>query len=42
MGQWIGTQQTNYKKKDNIMKNEEIYDKWTDFINDDKYKKYFT
>ena len=23
-----------------IMKNEEIYDKWTEFINDDKYKKY--
>ena len=24
------------------MKNKEIYDKWTEFINDLKYKKYFT
>ena len=23
------------------MKNQEIYDKWTEFINDDKYNKYF-
>ena len=23
------------------MKNEKIYDKWTEFINDDKYKEHF-
>ena len=23
------------------MKNENIYNRWTEFINDDKYKKYF-
>lgn len=23
------------------MSNQEIYDKWTEFINSDKYKKYF-
>ena len=38
---WIGHQQYNYNKKREIMSNEEIYNKWTEFINDDKYKKYF-
>jgi len=38
---WIGHQQYNYNKKKEIMKNEEIYNKWTEFINDPKYKKYF-
>jgi len=37
---WISDQQKSYKKKENIMKNEEIYNKWTDFINDPKYKQY--
>jgi hypothetical protein len=41
LGLWISHQQTNYKKKEQIMKNQEIYDKWTELINDDKYKKYF-
>jgi len=41
LGQWIGTQQNNYKKKNFIMKNEEIYNAWTNFINHNKYKKYF-
>ena len=39
LGSWIGTQQKNYKTKSNIMNNEEIYNKWTEFII--KYKEYF-
>jgi superfamily II DNA or RNA helicase len=35
---WIQNQQTNYKKKINIMSIEEIYDEWTEFMNDEKYK----
>jgi hypothetical protein len=27
LGKWIGTQQTNYKKKEQIMKEKDIYDK---------------
>jgi len=41
LGHWTNSQQTKYKKKEFIVKNEEIYNKWTEFINDDKYKKYF-
>ena len=41
LGIWIGNQITNFKKKYGIMKNEEIYNKLKEFINDDKYKKYF-
>ena len=41
MAEWISTQIQNRKNKKKIMKNEEIYNKWTEFINDDKYKKYF-
>jgi len=41
LGQWIYSQIQNYKNKENIMKNIEIYDKWTEFINNQKYKKYF-
>jgi hypothetical protein len=33
---WLGHQITNYKKKTQIMSNEEIYNKWTDFI--EEYK----
>ena len=33
--------QLKYKIKKEIMKIDEIYNKWTNFINDDKYKKYF-
>ena len=45
IGIWISKQKTNYnidinKCKEGI-KNEEIYNKWTEFINDNKYKKYF-
>ncbi len=38
---WIKTQQHNYKNKKKIMKNEIIYNKWTEFINDLQYKQYF-
>ena len=37
MGSWISDQQQIYKKKERIMKIEEIYDIWTEFINDDNY-----
>ena len=42
---WISTQNANYKIEINqcrqIMKNNEIYNLWTNFINDIKYKEYF-
>jgi hypothetical protein len=41
LGAWINTQQNNYKTKKYIMKNETIYNKWTDFITDKIYAKYF-
>ena len=41
LGSWINTQQQNYKNKKQIMSNEEIYNKWTEFINDKKYISYF-
>jgi antitoxin component HigA of HigAB toxin-antitoxin module len=40
LGSWISNQQKNYKKKAEIMKNEEIYNNWTNLLNDDKYKQY--
>jgi superfamily II DNA or RNA helicase len=39
LGYWIGTQQKNYIKKKDIMKNEEIYNEWTQFL--EKYQEYF-
>jgi hypothetical protein len=39
LGYWCSSQQDNYKKCLQIMKNKEIYNKWTQFIN--KYKEYF-
>jgi len=39
MGQWITHQITNYNKKQQIMKNEEIRIKWEEFTT--KYKEYF-
>ena len=39
---WLSHQNQNYKNKTDIMcKTHEIYDKWSEFINDTKYKKYF-
>ena len=37
LGQWFSTQKNNYDKKLYNMKNEEIYNKWYEFI--EKYKK---
>ena len=41
LGKWIGTQQTNYQKRTQIMKDDDIYNTWTQFINDPLYKEYF-
>jgi len=41
LGYWIGTQKQKYKKKTAIMQNKQIYERWGEFINDPKYKKYF-
>jgi len=41
MGKWLSHQKENYKLKKQIMNNTNIYDKWTEFINTEKYKKYF-
>ena len=41
LGSWIITQKKNYQKKTQIMKETELYDVWTEFINDEKYKEYF-
>jgi hypothetical protein len=38
---WMNCQSRNYKNKEDIMKNNIIYNKWTEFINDNKYKLYF-
>jgi superfamily II DNA or RNA helicase len=39
---WLSHQQTRYRKKEFIMKNEEVRKKYYNFINDPIYKKYFT
>lgn len=41
LSKWISHQITKYNKKEEIMKNNKIYSIWSDFINSDKYKKYF-
>jgi len=41
LGRWIGTQIQNYKNKTHIMVNDKIYNKWTSFIIDPQYEKYF-
>lgn len=41
LGTWISTQVNNYKKRKDIMKNQLIYDKWSEFINDPNYNEYF-
>jgi hypothetical protein len=44
IGQWISQQKTNYNidinKCKKSMKDKDIYNKWTEFINDNKYNKY--
>jgi len=41
LGKWISTQQTNYKKQNKNMKEEENRKKWNDFVTNEKYVKYF-
>ena len=41
LGQWISTQQIQYKKKSAILSNLHIQKLWEEFINNVKYKKYF-
>ena len=41
LGKWVLSQIKNYKKKEDIMKNEIIYNKWDDFIHSEKYSDYF-
>jgi len=41
LGIWFSHQMTYYEKKEYIIKFQEIRNKWTDFINNTKYKKYF-
>jgi len=41
LGKWLLDQINNYENKINIMKNDNIYKLWTEFINNVNYKKYF-
>jgi len=41
LSKWISHQIQNYKNKKFIMENEEIYNLWSEFINDEKYSLYF-
>lgn len=41
LGGWIANQKINYKNHKMIMKNKVIYDVWSQFINDEYFKKYF-
>ena len=41
MSAWTGTQISNYKNKTQIMMNESVYNKWTEFKTSDKYKTHF-
>ena len=42
LGSWIANQQNNYASKKQIMSDKTIYDMWSGFINDERYKKYFS
>ena len=42
LASWIQNQKRNYKNNDRNMKNINFKQPWTEFINDPKYKKYFT
>ena len=41
LSKWISGQIQSYRKNKAIMKNKDIYDNWTNFINSLEYKKYF-
>ena len=38
---WLSHQITNSKKRLEIMKDDEIFNSWNEFINDDRYSEYF-
>ena len=40
LGKWISHQKTNYKNKSHSMENTEIYNIWTEFINNTNYRHY--
>jgi superfamily II DNA or RNA helicase len=41
IGRWLENNTHYYKYKKDIMRRDEYYNKWTEFINDPKYKEYF-
>lgn len=41
LGRWLTNQIVTSKKRSHIMKSDEIYQKWIEFIEDDRFKKYF-
>ena len=41
LGSWLCHQTTNFKEKTQIIKNQNMYNKWNEFIDNPKYKKYF-
>ena len=41
LGQWLSNQVQNANKRKHIMKDDNIYKEWMNFINDEQYKKYF-
>jgi hypothetical protein len=40
LSRWLTEQKKNYNNKSGLMKNQDIYQAYTEIINDDKYKKY--
>ena len=38
---WLKTQLANFTKRENIIKSDEVFTLWNEFINDVKYKQYF-
>ena len=41
LGKWISVQYNKFKNEEDIMKNKELYNKRTEFITSNEYKKYF-
>ena len=38
---WLAVQLRNYEKREDILKEDDIYNLWINFMNDNEYKKYF-
>ena len=38
---WLAVQLRNYEKRKDILKEDDIYNLWINFMNDNEYKKYF-